>query len=116
MGSDYHSTNKPCRYGLECSRPNCKFTHGPQFIRHVPTSTGITSKHWVPLKIHMKNKSEGGVICATADSEDDAAVVSFAYSICARQIMMAMRSTHWWLLCAGLTTQKWKPNITIRGI
>lgn len=70
-GTGYLPVNKPCRYGLECSRPNCKFTHGLQFIRHIPTTTGITSKHWVPFEIRLKNKAEGGLACSTADSEED---------------------------------------------
>jgi len=62
---------KPCRYGLECTRPNCKFWHGSKPVSHGSDFTGISSKHWVPSELGFRIRPEGGVICDKADSVSD---------------------------------------------
>ena len=59
---------KPCRYGLECTRPNCKFWHGSRPVAHGSDFTGISSKHWVPTELGFRILPEGGVICDPKDT------------------------------------------------
>ncbi|XP_046443074.1 PAN2-PAN3 deadenylation complex catalytic subunit PAN2-like isoform X2 [Daphnia pulex] len=62
---------KPCRYGLECTRPNCKFGHGGQPLRHSASFTGISSNHWVPSQLRFKVQPEGGLVCLKPDQNQE---------------------------------------------
>lgn len=71
---------KPCRYGLECTRPNCKFWHGSRPLNHGAEFTGISSQHWVPSQIRLKVNPEGGLECLeTEQNNDESLLVSFTF-------------------------------------
>jgi hypothetical protein len=60
---------KPCRYGLDCTRPNCKFWHGSKPVQYSADFKGVSSNHWVPIDLYLKIRPEGGVACIKP--EDD---------------------------------------------
>lgn len=77
-GATSHSgPPKACRYGLECTRPNCKFGHGGQPIKHSASFTGLSSKHWVPPQLRFKVLREGGLVCLKADEAEGSLTVSY---------------------------------------
>lgn len=61
---------KPCRYGLECTRPNCKFWHGSQPVQHGSDFTGISSQHWVPSHLRLRVLPEGGLVTVKPDQQE----------------------------------------------
>lgn len=63
--------SKPCRYGLECTRPNCKFGHGGQPIKYSASFNGLSSKNWVPPELHLKVLKEGGLICLKPEESQE---------------------------------------------
>ncbi|XP_057379183.1 PAN2-PAN3 deadenylation complex catalytic subunit PAN2-like isoform X3 [Daphnia carinata] len=74
---------KPCRYGLECTRPNCKFGHGGQPMKHSASFTGISSNHWVPSELHCKVQPEGGLVCVKPnESPDEFLSYSLVAAVC----------------------------------
>lgn len=62
---------KPCKYGLECTRPNCKFGHGGQPMKHSASFTGISSNHLVPSELRCKVQPEGGLVCMKPNENPD---------------------------------------------
>ena len=82
---------KPCRYGLECTRPNCKFGHGGQPMKHSESFTGKSSNHWVPSNLHCKVQSEGGLVCQKPD-ENREEFLSVSNNFCRMELLFILKS------------------------
>lgn len=72
---------KPCRYGLTCNRPDCKFWH-PEAGNESPTKEdnnigeklAAINQSWVPMEVKINRHVNGKVSHGDVDSLDGAAV------------------------------------------
>lgn len=67
---------KPCRYGLGCNRPDCKFWH-PEVNSGQPEKVDIGDKldklnlSWVPMSMRLARNKDGKIVSASDDLTGD---------------------------------------------
>ncbi|XP_071845900.1 PAN2-PAN3 deadenylation complex catalytic subunit PAN2-like isoform X2 [Apostichopus japonicus] len=106
---------KPCKFGDDCTRSDCKFGHGGKpVIKRRPPSMSDSVK-WVPLKIYMRLKEDGMVDVKEFPDDKSAEEGYLPYSLHASLVHVVDPKTGGNLLAhinVGNTYHKRKEGVT----
>ena len=77
---------KPCRYGLSCNRPDCKFWHpepevGAKETEDVGDKLAKLNLSWIPEQMTLKRHANGHISSTDEDKCDEEVVESRTYQL-----------------------------------
>lgn len=106
---------KPCKFGADCTRADCKFGHEGRPVIRVKTASVSESAKWIPLKVFMKRSEEGFVDVKEFPDEKQAEEGYLPYSLHATVAHIVDQKTGGNLVAhinVGTTYHKRKEGVT----